>query len=143
MKTSVIVMSTISILNLLFAVFFGAWIDSSGNSILDGTNLLEVHIGQGIGTMIIALVTLGLMIFKKEKNKKIIMIIASILCMIGLALTWLSGWFFYRHDGLLAKFARSFDIHEIQSVSTAILTIILLIIVIIQETKKGKESKTG
>jgi hypothetical protein len=110
---------------------------------MDGTNLLEVHIGQGIGTMIIALVTFGLIAFRKWKSKRVIMIIASILCMIGVVLTWFSGWFLYKYDGLIAKLARSFNVHEIQAISTAILTVILLVIVIIRETRKEKENKAG
>jgi hypothetical protein len=138
MKASII-MSAISILNFLFAIFFGAWIHSNGNVIVDGTNLLEVHFGQGIGTMIITLITLGLIAFRKWQNKRVIMIIASILCMIGVALTWVSGWFLYNYDGLVATFARLIHAHEFQAVSTAILTIILLVIVIIRETGKIKE----
>ena len=69
---------------------------------------------------------------------KITIIIASILSMIGLVLSWFSGWFIYRHSGIIAAFARSFNIHGIQAISTAILTIIVLAFAIGREIKKNR-----
>ncbi|MCC6146691.1 MAG: hypothetical protein IT308_03910 [Anaerolineaceae bacterium] len=141
MKTLIIIMSGLSILDLLFASIFGAWIHSKGSIVVDGTNLLEIHIIQAMGAVVITLVTLGLLIFRKEKKKKIIMIITSLLCMVGLALSWFSGWFLYKHNGIIAASARLFNVHEIQAISSAGLTIILLVFVILREKIRGNKAE--
>lgn len=66
MKNTVIIMSVFSVLDWLVAIFFGLWIHSQGSIVVDGTNLLEVHIVQGLGTEIITLITLALIIFRKK-----------------------------------------------------------------------------
>ena len=139
MKTLIIIMSVFSILGLLFATFFGAWIKSNEGIVVDGTNLLEVHIVQGIGAVIITLATFGLIIFGTAGKKKIIMIIASFLCINGLALSCLSGWFVNEYHGLLATFARSVSAHRGQAITTAILTMIFLVFVILQERRATQE----
>ncbi len=67
---------------------------------------------------------------------KIFTILTTVLTMVGLVLSWFSGWFIYRHDGIIASFARSFCVHEIQAISTAILSIIILTFVIAGEYKR-------
>ncbi|MCZ7554199.1 MAG: hypothetical protein M5U05_16740 [Anaerolineales bacterium] len=141
MKTSIIVMSILSILCLLVATFFGAWIHANGNIVVDGTNLLEVHIVQGIGTVIINLITFGLIIFTMGGKKKIITIIASLLCISGLALSCFAGWFLNQYDGLIGAFARKVNAHSNQAISTAILTIIFLVLMIMLEMRRNKKQE--
>lgn len=74
---------------------------------------------------------------------KITIIIVSVLSIAGLVLTWFSGWFINTHTGKIAAFARSFDIHGVQAISTAILTIIILVYVIAKEFKKEKNLGNG
>lgn len=132
MKTIIIIMSAISILDLLFATFFGLWIHDRGGFVVDGTSLLEVHIIQGLGTVIITAITFGLIAIRKGKMK-MITILLSLLSTLGLVVCLLSGWLVYQHVGIITAIARRYDFHEIQVISTVILTIVVLIFSIIRE----------
>lgn len=141
MKTLIITMSILSIFDLLFAALFGVWIHSNGSIIVDGTNLLEVHIVQGIGAVLFNLITFGLIIFRTKGKRKIIMIITSLLCTSGLFLSCFVGWFFNKYDVLIGDFTRKVNVHGNQSFSTAILTIVFLVFVILLETRREKSRK--
>lgn len=141
MKKTFNIMSVLSILDLLVAITLGAWIGIHGNDFFDGTSLLEVHIIQGIAAGIITSITLLIVLIWKETNKKIIMIVASLLLMIGLVFSSVSGWFIYQYDGVLAAIARSFHFHGIQVVSTAIMTIVFLSIAVFSGRNKQMRLK--
>jgi len=128
MKITVIILSVLSILDLIVAIVFGAGIHSYRNVAVYGTYLLEIHITQGIGAAIITTMTLVSILLWKETNEKTIMVVASLLCMIGMAFSLLSGWFIYKHDGMIATLARFYHFHGIQVISTTILTFIILLI---------------
>ncbi len=66
MKNTIIIMSVLSILDLLIAIFLGLLIHLQGSITVAGTNLLDIHIVQGMGTVIITLIALALILFRKQ-----------------------------------------------------------------------------
>jgi hypothetical protein len=64
------------------------------------------------------------------------MIIASLLSMIGFAFSLLSGWFVYKHVGIIVTIARLYHFHGIQAISTATLTIAILLLAALSGGKK-------
>jgi hypothetical protein len=70
MKTTVIIMSVLSILDLIVAISLGAWIHSNGKVVVDGTNLLEIHIIQGIGAAILTSITLSLILIWRKRRRE-------------------------------------------------------------------------
>jgi hypothetical protein len=71
--------------------------------------------------------------FKGVDEMKFSVIIMAVMSILAIISTWISGMLIINQEGVLAILARSFNIHEMQAISTLIFVITTLLLVIIRE----------